>query len=206
MIILIDNGHGISTAGKRSPDGRFREYLFARKVAAEIVTALKELKFDARLLVPEDADIPVAQRAARVNALCDVYGKDKVLLVSIHTNAAGSGLQWMSATGWEAWTSPGITKADTLAECLYNRAREILVPLRPDVPQSRLIRVDTSDGDSDKEGRLGILLQSRCPAVLTENLFHDNRADVEFLSSEHGRRAIAQLHVKGIVDYINTAG
>ncbi len=204
MIILIDNGHGVSTPGKRSPDGSFRECLFARKVAAEIVKTLKDLEFDARLLVPEDADVPVAQRTARANALCDIYGKDKVLLVSIHTNAAGSGSQWMLATGWEAWTSPGVTKADVLAECLYNRAREILIPLRKDVTPSKIIRVDTSDGDSDKEGRLGILLQSRCPAVLTENFFHDNRADVEFLSSERGYRAIVHLHVQGIVDYIRT--
>ena len=26
MRILIDNGHGIETPGKRSPDGSFREY------------------------------------------------------------------------------------------------------------------------------------------------------------------------------------
>ena len=26
MIILLDNGHGFGTPGKRSPDGHFREY------------------------------------------------------------------------------------------------------------------------------------------------------------------------------------
>ena len=28
MKILIDNGHGVETPGKRSPDGRFREYAY----------------------------------------------------------------------------------------------------------------------------------------------------------------------------------
>ena len=31
--LLIDNGHGKNTAGKRSPDGRLMEWEFARKVA-----------------------------------------------------------------------------------------------------------------------------------------------------------------------------
>jgi N-acetylmuramoyl-L-alanine amidase len=44
---------------------------------------------------------------------------------------------------------------------------------------------------------------TNCPAVLTENLFMDNKEDVEFLLSEAGRKKIVNLHVKGIVDYIN---
>ena len=33
MLILIDNGHGCNTAGKRSPDGRLLEYQYAREIA-----------------------------------------------------------------------------------------------------------------------------------------------------------------------------
>ena len=40
------------------------------------------------------------------------------------------------------------------------------------------------------------------PAVLTENLFQDNLADVEYLLSEAGKEAIAELHVEGIMKYI----
>ena len=32
MKILIDNGHGENTPGKRSPDGLFREYKYAREI------------------------------------------------------------------------------------------------------------------------------------------------------------------------------
>ena len=38
--------------------------------------------------------------------------------------------------------------------------------------------------------------------MLTENLFQDNKADVEYLLSEEGVRSIVQLHYKGITDYI----
>ncbi|MBR1637591.1 MAG: hypothetical protein IJ687_07090 [Bacteroidales bacterium] len=40
MKILIDNGHGIDTKGKRSPDGRLLEYVQNRLLAGRIVTAL----------------------------------------------------------------------------------------------------------------------------------------------------------------------
>ena len=36
MKILIDNGHGIDTKGKRSPDGRLMEYAQNRLLAGRI--------------------------------------------------------------------------------------------------------------------------------------------------------------------------
>ena len=38
MKILIDNGHGIDTKGKRSPDGRLLEYAQNRFLAGRIVS------------------------------------------------------------------------------------------------------------------------------------------------------------------------
>ena len=49
---------------------------------------------------------------------------------------------------------------------------------------------------------LAICRETKCPAVLTENLFQDNKADVEYLLSDEGRATIARLHVQGILDYI----
>lgn len=56
-----------------------------------------------------------------------------------------------------------------------------------------------TDGDPDKESGFYILKHTKCPAVLTENLFQDNKEDVEFLLSEEGKRAIISLHVWGIM-------
>lgn len=33
MKVLLDNGHGAETPGKRSPDGRLQEYAYAREIA-----------------------------------------------------------------------------------------------------------------------------------------------------------------------------
>ena len=62
MVILIDPGHGIDTLGKRSPDGRLREYKYAREIAAEVVKRLKTMDYNAQLLVTEENDISLGTR------------------------------------------------------------------------------------------------------------------------------------------------
>lgn len=199
MKILIDNGHGENTAGKRSPDGRLREYRYCREIAAEVVRQLKSQGYDAEQVVTENADISLGERCNRVNAWCDRLGAKNVCLVSIHNNAAGSGAAWMTARGWEAWTSKGQTQGDKLADCLYDAAQKYL-------PVGTKIRTDMTDGDRDKESNFTILYRSKCPACLTENLFQDNREDVDFLLSERGRAAIVRLHVEGIKAYVAKYG
>lgn len=197
MKILIDNGHGVDTAGKRSPDGVFREYKFAREVAAAVVEQLKALGYDAERIVTEEHDISLQERCKRTNAVCDKLGASNVLLVSIHVNAAGNG-QWMQAQGWSCYTSKGQTKADKLADCLYDAAKDVLVGKR--------LRTDYTDGDADIEAGFYILKHTKCAAVLTENLFMDNKQEVSYLMSLEGRNAIARLHVEGIINYVKKYG
>jgi N-acetylmuramoyl-L-alanine amidase len=190
MKVLIDNGHGSNTPGKCSPDGRLREYAYTREIAERLVMELRKNGIDAERIVKEEIDVPLAERCRRVNE----YKASEAILVSIHCNAAGNGSDWMSARGWEAWTSVGKTKADKLATCLYEDAEHCLPGMK--------MRKDTTDGDPDKESQFYILRHTNCPAVLTENLFQDNREDVEFLLSESGKRAIVSLHVWGIMKYL----
>lgn len=195
MKILIDNGHGIDTPGKQSPDGFFREYAYTRFLASNIQERLLALNLDARLLVPELEDISLKERCRRVNAICKEFGNDQVFLISLHVNAAGNGREWLNARGWSCYTTRGNTKADSLASCMYGAANEHL-------PGQRL-RTDYTDGDPDIESNFYILRHTSCPAVLTENLFMDNREDVAFLESDEGAQAIVNLHVDGILQYIN---
>lgn len=196
MKILIDNGHGEETPGKRSPDGRLRECKYCREIAAEIVNELRAKGYDAELLVTETRDVALSERVRRANAWCTKLGAANVCLVSVHNNAAGSGAQWMSARGWEAWTSKGQTRGDKLADCLYDAARKCL-------PPGTKIRTDMTDGDRDKEENFTILHRSKCAACLTENMFQDNREDVNWLLSDTGRKAIVRLHVDGIIRYVD---
>lgn len=196
MKILIDNGHGANTQGKRSPDGRLIEALYTREIAVRVEHGLCKRGYETLRIVREEVDVPLSERCRRVNDICSELGKSNVLLVSIHCNAAGNGAQWMQARGWEAWTSIGQTKADRLADCLYASAERFLSGMK--------IRKDMADGDPDKESGFYILKHTECPAVLTENLFQDNMEDVAFLLSEEGKQAITSLHVEGIIKFIES--
>lgn len=194
MKILIDNGHGENTPGKRSPNGVLREYLYAREIADDIVRELVKKGYDAERIVKENVDVALSERARRVNEFCGKLGTSNVILISVHCNAAGNGSDWMNARGWSAYTSKGQTKADKLADCLYSIAESVFVRQR--------IRKDMSDGDPDWEENFYILQKTKCPAVLTENFFQDNRDDVEFLLSTEGKQQIVKVHVDGIIKYI----
>lgn len=207
MKILIDNGHGLDTQGNCSPhvigtgisgeaviDGRFSEAMFTRMVAKEVVKRLKAQGYDAEQLTPEERDVPLETRVWRANQYCTKMGAANVIVVSIHTNASGNGEQWAQGRGWEVYTSPGQTRSDILATSLGLEAERLLPGMK--------IRSDYSDSDLDKEANYYILTKTRCPAVLTENLFHDNVEDVKFLTSDEGFERIVRLHVDGISEFV----
>ena len=143
MRILLDAGHGIDTLGKRSPDGAFLEYKWNREVAELAYALLEEHGFDVDFVVTETNDIPLKTRVRRVNEVCNLHGSQNVLLLSIHSNAAGMGATWMNAKGWSCYTTKGMTKSDKVASCLYDAFEEEF--------KDRTIRRDLSDGDPDWE-------------------------------------------------------
>ena len=194
MKILIDNGHGRETAGKRSPDGRLLEWAYNREIARRVVTALQSQNLYASLLVPEDEDIPLAERCRRANLLCSQLGTRNVALVSIHVNAAGRGDKWYNADGWCCYTSTGQTAGDALANYLCQAALQNL-------PGHRM-RFDYADGDPDQEASFYILRHTSCAAALTENGFMDCHRSCDFLLSDEGKAAITQLHIDGILSYV----
>lgn len=184
MKILIDNGHGLNTLGKRSPDGTLIEAAYTRKIG-RIVSYLTDRGYDAELLVPEDEDISLSERVKRVNAIsssCPAqtgHLAPNVILISIHINTAGNGSKWTNATGWSVYTCKGQTASDHLADCLCQAAIKNF--------PGRRIRTDYSDGDHDWE----------------ENFFMDG-LDFEFLQSKACKQAIVDTHIEGIIEYIES--
>lgn len=190
MKILIDNGHGKDTAGKRSPDGRLLEYAYAREISIRLENELKSRGYDAIRIVPEENDISLKERCRRANK----YGSKGVLLVSIHCNAAGADGKWHEAHGWSAFVSQNASvNSKTLARCLIQAAKEQGLSVRE---YARQVPYWTQN--------LAICRDTRCPVVLTENLFQDNRDDVNCLLSDEGKQAIVNLHVEGIIKYIKS--
>lgn len=191
MIVLLDAGHGVETPGKRSPDGRLREYAYAREIAGNVYGELLKKGYDADLVVKTDMDISLSDRVKYVNSIYKEAGGN-ALLVSIHCNAAGDGSEWMNARGWSAYVSLNASeKSKALATSLYWAADVARLKLR-----------EYSSKEPYWSQNLAICRDTLCPAVLTENLFMDNQKDVEFMLSDEGKLAITNTHVQGIIDFI----
>lgn len=191
MKVLIDNGHGVETPGKRSPDGRLKEYAYTREIADRVVNRLQAEGVDAIRIVPEEADVPLEERVARANKLYAESGKQAVL-VSTHCNAAGNGSAWMDAHGWSVFV-------DTTASANSKR----LATAMADVAQKKGVTVRKETGDRNYWiSSLYICKHTNCPAALVENFFQDNKEDVDFLLSEEGKQCVTDITVEGIRKYL----
>lgn len=194
LVVLLDAGHGITTPGKRSPDGVIREYKYNRELVDAIYNKLLEIdNINPIKVVPELQDIPLKTRVQRINKYVRQCSQGThCIMISVHLNAAGNG-QWMNARGWCCYTTRGQNNSDKLSTCLYEAAKDKL--------QGHKIRTDYSDGDPDWEAGFYIIKYSNCVSVLSENLFMDNKEDYNYLLTEQGFNSIVDLHVKGIELY-----
>jgi N-acetylmuramoyl-L-alanine amidase len=90
-LIILDNGHGDNTPGKRSPvwpnGSQLFEYEFNRDIVKRIKSKLDSYNIDSVVLVPELDDISLAERCKRANKIYD--NNKECVLLSIHANAGG---------------------------------------------------------------------------------------------------------------------
>lgn len=195
-IVLIDNGHGKETPGKRSPVwpgiGQIMEYAYDRKIAKNIVLELAKIGIPSTLIVPEENDISLNERVRRVNKLARIYGKTETLLVSVHANANDS----PKAKGWSIYTYPGFSKSDVYATIFWEEAKKLILD------DTKLL-ADYSDRDPDYEADFAVLRDTICPAVLTENMFFSNYEDSKYMLSDEGIKEVVELHVNAIKRIFN---
>lgn len=194
VLVILGTAHGENTPGKRSPDGRLREYKWSREICERVETELKAKGYNVVVDLRQAYEPSLSFRVGVVNNLCAKYGD--CIYVSIHINAAGMG-DWKTASYWTVWTSRGQTKGDRLATCIWEAAKELL-------PNKAKVKADWRDGDADYEENFYVLKHTNCPACLTENLMQDNREDVEWLMSEEGKRVMTEIHVNGIIKYLES--
>jgi N-acetylmuramoyl-L-alanine amidase len=148
------------------------------------------------LLVPEDKDISLGERVKReknITRQAKQAGKE-TCLVSIHINAAGGDGKWKTARGWSGWVAQECSaKSKKLAQLLYAEAEARGLQGNRCVPSTKYWTANFT-----------IVSDTSCPAVLTENLFQDNKDDVEYLLSDKGKMEIVDLHFDAIINYMNS--
>lgn len=179
LTIILDDAHGLDVAGKGSPDGSHREYIWSDSWVRYLGQHLENIGFTVVYSAPEINEPGLWTRVQRMN---NVSGPAFVL--SLHNNASGMGTDWKNARGWSVWTTRGETRSDYCAEIISNNLQIFL----PDIP----FRADRSDKDNDYEANFIVLL-SRHPSVLIEWLFQDNIEDLELIKNPYLCNTLIQI-------------
>lgn len=194
LLVILDNGHGINTKGKRSPDGRLLEYRWARDFVERLDKRLKKEGISTHILVPEDTDVSLSNRVLRANTVYKNFkniDKDwEIVLISVHVNAS-SGNDWTKASGLTTWVSENASK----------RSR-ILAQLIQVLAKSDGLTGDRWIPDENYfKSNFYICKNTDCPAVLVENMFMTNKEDVEFLLSDKGQEMLENIYVDALKSY-----
>ena len=194
ILILLVPAHHKNTKGKQSPDGRLKEYQYSREIINRVIKNLTDKGYTAINPIPEtEEELPLSEQCKIINNISLKESAKDCICISPHINAAGNGSEWMNARGWSCFIYRGASeKTKELAGCLEEAAKEEGLKIRYEYP-----------GVPYWVSGLYICKNTIIPCVLTESLFQDNKDDVDFLLSEEGKEAITNLHVQGILKYIN---
>lgn len=180
-IIALDAGHGMFTAGKRTPDD-IREWYLNDKVRDKAVLMLMD--YDVQFIFPDNNEgntdeALLKRRAAYVNSGAKA-------MASIHHNAFKG--VWGYHTGVGTYVDRNCTAADMrLAECIQKRLPEY---------------TGLKDRGIKKED-FTVIYQNKVPAVLTEGGFMDSRIDYPVITSDAGQTAYARAVAEGLIEFCN---
>ena len=180
--VALDAGHGLNTAGKRTPDGE-REWSFNNKVALAAAASLRNYQRVKILRLDDPSgknDVPLKTRTDLANR----WGAD--VLVSIHHNAYLG--KWGTHGGVETYTLPRASQ----------KSREITNVIHPLVVKAMGLR-----DRGMKTMNLHIVRESKMPAILIEGGFMDSTIDILALRDNKKLTASGQAVARGIANYFN---
>lgn len=177
-ILVLDAGHGLTTAGKQTMNGKYgiiKEWELNNKVLLYIMEYLKD--YAITIYRTDDptgkTDIDLLERVKR----CNAYGP--VLFISIHHNAGGG-------TGGEVyWHTKGTQEDKKIAE--------IVAP-----------KLAASTGMKNRGVKQNgwTILTCKATAILVEGGFMDTQSDYEYVCTEKGQRAYAKAIADSVIDYL----
>lgn len=179
MKFCVDPGHGGLDSGAVG-----RNWLEEKTVVLSISRWVAEGLLEAGHEVMRTREEDVAVTLKKRCKLANEWGAD--VFISIHANASEA----IGPGGFEVFTSPGWTQADPIATAIFNSIRESFPELRG--------RVDSSDGDPDKESRFFVLAHTNMAAALVETAFISNPREERFLKDPGWRLRMAGAIVSGL--------
>ena len=187
MTVVLGTAHEEKTPGKRSPDGKFREYIYSRKLCKEVQKRLSERGIDSLIDFEED-NVPGATNSSQELKLRvkKVNSIPNAIYVSIHVNASGN--TWTNARGLTVHVANNCSvRSERLGQSIYNEAIKRGLQGNRSIPYDYLWRND-----------FYVLKYTKGPAVLVEVAFMTNHEDVEMMLSQEGFSRIVDTIVNGI--------
>lgn len=180
ILIALDCGHGLNTAGKQTPDG-IKEWSLNDKVRDKVVALLSD--YDVEFVFPDNNEGVTDENLTSRRTM--YVNKGVAAAVSIHHNAnTGS---WNSATGVEVYTDKNATAKDKeLAKAIYER----------------LVTNTGLRGRGVKEANWTVINQNAIPAVLVEGGFMDSKNDYKVITSDAGQEAYARAIADGLITFL----
>ncbi|NLZ53249.1 MAG: N-acetylmuramoyl-L-alanine amidase [Thermoanaerobacteraceae bacterium] len=180
--VAIDNGHGLNTAGKRTPplsDGRvIREWEFNYPTAKKLKQVLERCGLETIMVSDTQEDTPLAIRTSRANnANADIF-------VSIHYNAFKG--EWGTHGGVETHYYPSSTKGKKLAELV----------------QAELAKATGLRNRGIWASNFYVLRKTKMPAILCECGFMDNLEEAKLMLDENYQWTVAEAIGRGICAYL----
>lgn len=210
MHIILDCGHGMNdtTKGKYSPmldssefnlrdvtvyQNRFREGNFNRLIGQRLERMLKGAGFEVHIVSDSYKDNSLNDRVNKANQIATKYGKGNCIYISIHSNAAGNGIDWNNATGVSVHCCrKSSEKSKKLARLIYKHVLDKGYNGNRSIPEDHIWYND-----------FFVLKNTTMPAVLVENLFYDNKSDLKKLMSDEHRDVILSYLYNGILEFID---
>lgn len=210
-VVAIDPGHGGVDRGSEGPG--FGEYEMTWRTANELADLLEaDGRFSPYLTITEEesqnpdcARIKPSERAQRAAA------QGAQLLLSIHGNSDSSA----GTSGYECYAIPpgddNHEESLRFARCLTEGFGNLGQRLRGldgvrylyygDDNEKLLYESDDTTVHDDPT--FGVLEYAQCPAVLSEQCFLTNSADVDLLADEDGCQRAARLYYEAICSWFD---
>lgn len=205
--VVLDFGHGgldkdgnYTTAPykmhRHSESEIAYEGVFNRQIGGMIQAYLRTKEPGLKVVTTVGADDPRDLSLAYRVRVANKLKANETIFVSVHSNAS----KMHNGRGFEIYTTKGETKSDSLATSIGDEVKELYEDL------NLKLRFDFADGDLDKEVDFYVLRKTKCPAVLLECLFFDQRDDYSFLKDAGFQKNIAWKVYKGIIKFIDAVG
>ncbi len=177
-VLVLDAGHGLTTAGKQTMNGKYgviKEWELNNKILLFIMEYLKD--YAITIYRTDDPtgkkDISLLERVKR----CNAYGP--VLFISIHHNAGGG-------TGIEVyWHTKGTQEDKKIAE--------IVAPK---------LAAETGLKNRGVKQEAWTVLTCKATAILVEGGFMDTKSDYEYMCTEKGQQDYAKAIADSVIEYL----